>query len=81
MTKTSQANAMLTYLSRKPGTNTLTVAQAKSRFGISNPTARIAELRESGHKIVTTMRRGKDGVSRAVYALASKATANTSHNR
>jgi len=75
MTKTSQATTMLTYLSRNPGTSTLTVAQAKSRFGISNPTARIAELRESGHKIVTTMRRGKDGVARAVYALDSKNTA------
>jgi DNA-binding IscR family transcriptional regulator len=74
MTKTTQATRLLTYLSKNPGATTLTVAQAQSRFGITNPRARIAELREDGHKIVTNMRRGKDGVARAVYALAGRST-------
>lgn len=73
MTKTTQATRLLTYLSKKPGSTTLTVAQAQSRFGITNPRARIAELREEGHKIVTSMRRGKDGVARAVYTLGDSA--------
>ena len=72
MTKTSQATRMLSYLSKNPGATTLTVAQAQSRFGISNPRARIAELREDGYNIVTNMRRGKDGVARAVYTLAQR---------
>ena len=73
MTKTKMSkNAktrLLTYLSKDTG-NTLTVAQARSRFKIANPTARIADLRKEGHNIVTTMREGRDGIERAVYSLA-----------
>jgi hypothetical protein len=72
MTKTT-ANAktrLLTYLSKDAGNTTLTVAQARSRFKIANPTARIADLRADGHNIVTTMREGRDGIERAVYSLA-----------
>jgi hypothetical protein len=69
MTKTT-SNAktrLLTYLSKE--SNTLTVAQARARFKIANPTARIADLRKEGHNIVTTMRTGRDGIERAVYSL------------
>lgn len=68
--KTKKATAktrLLTYL--KSTGSSLTVAQARSRFGIVNPTARIAELRKNGHRIVTEMKRGRDGVARAVYTL------------
>jgi hypothetical protein len=67
-TTTTAKSRLLGYL-RRNANATLTVAQARSRFGISNPRARISELRDDGHKIVTTMRRGKDGVARAVYSL------------
>ena len=74
MTKTT-ANAktrLLTYLSKDPGVTTLTVAQARSRFKIANPRARIADLRADGHNIRTEMREGRDGVERAVYSLNAR---------
>lgn len=67
MTKTNAKTRLLAYLSNG---NTLTVAQARSRFKIANPRARIADLRADGAKIVTEMREGRDGVERAVYSLA-----------
>lgn len=67
---TNAKTRLLTYLSKEAGTTTLTVAQARSRFKIANPTARIADLRADGHNIVTTMREGRDGIERAVYSLA-----------
>lgn len=70
---TSNANTrLLTYLNKDAGKTTLSVAQARSRFKIANPTARIAELRQQGVKINTTMRTGRDGVERAVYNLARR---------
>ena len=68
MTKTTTAKGrLLTYL-RNNGA-TITVAQARSRFGMANPRARIAELREDGYRIVTEMRPGRDGTVRGVYSL------------
>ena len=67
---TNAKTRLLTYLSKEAGITTLTVAQARSRFKIANPTARIADLRADGHNIVTTMREGRDGIERAVYSLA-----------
>lgn len=69
-TVTSAKTRLLNYLSKDAGITTLTVAQARARFKISNPTARIAELRKDGHKILTEMREGRDGVERAVYRLS-----------
>jgi len=66
MTKTNAKTRLLAYLSNR---GSVTVAQARSRFKIANPRARIAELRDDGHAISTEMRRGKDGVARAVYRL------------
>ena len=63
---------LLTYLNKDAGRTTLTVAQARARFKIANPTARISELRQLGVKINTTMRPGRDGVDRAVYNLARR---------
>lgn len=63
---------LLTYLNKDAGNTTLTVAQARARFKIANPTARISELRANGVKIHTTMRPGRDGVERAVYSLARR---------
>ena len=68
MIKTNAKARLLTYLSNG---NSISVAQARSRFKIANPRARIAELRADGVKIVTEMREGRDGVERAVYSLAT----------
>ena len=69
MTKIT-ANAKTRLLSYLKNGKTLTVAQARSRFKIANPTARIADLRADGANIVTEMREGRDGIERAVYSLA-----------
>ena len=47
---------ILNYLSRNSGYNTLTTAQARARFGISNVSARIDELRKEGHSIYTNQK-------------------------
>lgn len=70
MTKTNAKTRLLTYLNKVPGETTLTVAEARSRFKIANPRARIAELRADGHNIRTEMRTGRDGIERAVYSLS-----------
>lgn len=74
MTKTTlnAKTRLLNFLSREPGKTTLTVAQARSRFKIANPRARISDLRADGHQIVTEMREGRDGVERGVYSLVGR---------
>ena len=59
MTKvsTSAKAKILGYLSKPTGYNTLTVAKAKSTFGIKNVAARIDELRKEGHSIFTNTKK------------------------
>ena len=49
----SAKQKMLNALKQKSGYNTFTVKQAQRRFGITNVTARIDELRQEGHVIYT----------------------------
>ena len=49
----SAKDKILKYLSKEGPYNTLTAAQARSRFGIANVGARIEELRAEGHCIYT----------------------------
>lgn len=63
---------MLNYLGKEPGVTTLTVAEARSRFRIANPRARISDLRADGYRIHTEMREGRDGIERGVYTLRSR---------
>jgi hypothetical protein len=69
-TTATQHQRLLSYLAKKPGTTSVTVNEARTRFGITNPRARICELRANGHSIETTMRMGKDGVRRGHYTLS-----------
>lgn len=62
---------ILSYLSKDNGYNTLTVAQAQSRFGISNVAARIDELRREGHAIYTNTKTLKDGRKITFYRLGT----------
>ena len=55
---TSAKTKILNYLSKTEGYNTLTVAQARARFGITNVSARIDELRQEGHVIYTNQSNG-----------------------
>ena len=53
----SAKSRILTTLSKSAGV-TLSVKQARARFGISNVSARVSQLRDEGHAIVTS-KRGK----------------------
>ena len=72
MTKqVSAKQKILNYLNKKEGYNTLTVAQARARFGITNVSARIDELRQEGHCIYTnTVTRG-DGTKTKAYRIGT----------
>lgn len=55
-------------LTKKDGA-TLSVAQAKSRFGIVNVRARVSELRKDGYNIVSNTKQNKDGTKSYFYSL------------
>lgn len=71
MKKMSAKQRMLTALTKADGYNTFSVAQARSRFGISNVAARIAELRQEGYTIYTNLKIRGDGSKVAVYRLGT----------
>ena len=68
-TKISAKEKILNYLSKTEGYNTLSVAQARARFGIQNVSARVEELRKEGHVIYTNTKSRGDGSKVAVYRM------------
>ena len=71
MTKLSAKQKILNYLSKSEGYNTLSVAQARARFGIQNVSARIEELRQEGNVIYTNTKRRSDGSKVSVYRIGT----------
>jgi hypothetical protein len=69
MTKLSAKQRMLNALSKTEGYNTFTVEQARRRFGITNVSARIDELRQEGHVIYTNTKYNANGVKVASYRM------------
>ena len=70
---TTQNDKVLRYLTKG---QTLTSKQARSRFGVQNLRARIFELREIGHKIVTNPVTYRDtGAMGVAYKLDTPKTA------
>ena len=69
--KLTAKQKLLNFLSKTDGFNTLSVAQARARFGIQNVTARIHELRNEGYPIYTNTRSRGDGSKVAVYRIGS----------
>ncbi len=65
----SAKQKILNYLTKSEGYNTLTVAQARARFGIQNVSARIDELRQEGHVIYTNTKTRGDGSKVSSYRL------------
>lgn len=65
----SAKDKILKFLSKQGGYNTLTVAQARARFGIENVSARIDELRSEGHCIYTNTKTLSDGRRINYYRL------------
>lgn len=71
MKKVSAKQRMLNALTKADGYNTFSVAQARSRFGVTNVAARIAELRQEGYAIYTNLKSRGDGTKVAVYRLGT----------
>jgi predicted transcriptional regulator len=71
MKKTSAKQKILSYLSKQTGYNSLSIAQARARFGIKNVAARIDELRKEGHCIYTNTKTRGDGSKVSVYRIGS----------
>ena len=65
----SAKQKILNYLSKDSAYNTLTAAQIRSRFGITNVGARIEELRAEGHCIYTNKKTLSDGRNITYYKL------------
>lgn len=66
----TQNDKVLRYLTKG---QSLTAKQARSRFGVKNLRARIFELREEGHKIVTSPVTFRDtGATGVAYKLATQ---------
>jgi hypothetical protein len=68
-TKLSEKEKILNFLSKQEGYNTLSVAQARARFGIQNVSARIDELRQEGNVIYTNTKTRGDGTKVSVYRM------------
>lgn len=71
MSKLSAKQRILNFLNKSDGYNTLSVAQARARFGIQNVSARIEELRQEGHCIYTNTKTRGDGTKVAVYRIGT----------
>ncbi len=68
MSKLSAKEKMLNALQQPSGYNTFTVKQAQRRFGITNVTARIDELRQDGH-VIYTNKKVVEGKKVAFYRM------------
>ena len=71
MKRLSAKQRMLSALSKQTGQNTFTTAQARTRFGVSNVSARINDLRQDGHKIITNVKTTRDGRKVSYYQLSA----------
>jgi hypothetical protein len=71
MAKLSAKQKILNFLNKSEGYNTLSVAQARARFGIQNVAARIDELRQEGNVIYTNTRTRGDGTKVSVYRIGT----------
>ena len=71
MSNLSAKEKMLNALQQPSGYNTFTVKQAQRRFGITNVTARIDELRQEGHVIYTNTKTRGDGTKVASYRMGT----------
>jgi hypothetical protein len=71
MSKLSAKTRMLNTLKKSEGYNTFTTKQAQHRFGITNVSARIDELRQEGNCIYTNTRILEDGRKITYYRLGT----------
>lgn len=69
MIKLSAKEKILNYLTKDSDYNTLSVAQARARFGIKNVAARVHELRKDGYPIYSNVRARGDGSKVNIYRI------------
>ena len=65
----STKDRMWSVLTKETGRNTFTVNQARKWFGISNVSARIAEMRQDGYNILTLTKVNREGKRTNYYSL------------
>jgi hypothetical protein len=70
MAKLSAKERMLNALLKSEGYNTFTTEQAQRRFGITNVSARISELRQEGYAIYAN-KKSVDGQKKTFYRLGT----------
>jgi len=70
MAKLSAKERMLNALMQSQGYNTFTTEQAQRRFGITNVSARISELRQEGYAIYAN-KKSVDGQKKTFYRLGT----------
>ena len=70
MNKVSLKDKLIAYF-HNPVYNTLTVAQARSRFGVTNVSGAINELRKEGFAIYTNRKTLADGRKISFYRLGT----------
>ena len=75
MSNLSAKEKMLKALKQKDGYNTFTTTQAQRRFGITNVSARIDELRKEGNCIYTNTKTLEDGSKVKYYRLGTPSKA------
>ena len=71
MSNLSAKQKMLAALKQTEGYNTFTTKQAQRRFGITNVSARIEELRKEGNVIYTNKRTLSDGRKITYYRMGT----------
>lgn len=71
----SAKSRMLNALVKNRGKVAFTVPQAQIRYGVDRVVARIHELREDGHKIVSVPRRTSWGTRTVGYGLGLREVA------
>ena len=71
MSNLSAKQKMLAALKQSEGYNTFTTKQAQRRFGITNVSARIEELRKEGNVIYTNKRTLADGRKITYYRMGT----------
>lgn len=78
MSKVAAKTRMLNVLLSDQGTNTFTVKQARRRFGVSNVSARINDLRKEGYSITTNTKTLRNGRKISYYSFGGRTKTNQS---
>jgi hypothetical protein len=67
----STKEKILNYLSKNSSYNTLTAQKMQSMFGVANPSAAVADLRNEGHAIYLNTRINTTGEKVSFYRLGT----------